>query len=192
MAASPLLDAAGLARAVERAYRDLWDEWREGAVPRLHRLYAGGDHDAARALANRLIARDPTQADALHVLGALAYGAGDVPAAAALLSRAPERADILSDLGVMQRAQGNPGAAEQTLRRALALDPTLVPALGNLGNALLDQGRAEEAATVLTQAIGARTRTGPGCGAAWRLRCWRGRTSPAPRRNCAGAGHRPG
>ena len=27
----------------KRAYRDLWDEWREGAVPRLHRLYAGGD-----------------------------------------------------------------------------------------------------------------------------------------------------
>ena len=153
MAASPLLDAVGLARAVERAYRDLWDEWREGAVPRLHRLYASGDHDAARALAGRLIARDPAQADTLHVLGALAYGAGDLAAAAALLSRAPERADILSDLGVMQRAQGNPGAAEQTLRRALALDPTLVPALGNLGNALLDLGRAEEAGTMLTQAL---------------------------------------
>jgi predicted O-linked N-acetylglucosamine transferase (SPINDLY family) len=153
MAASPLLDATGLARAVERAYRDLWDEWRDGAVPRLHLLYAGGDRDAARALAIRLIARDPTQADALHVLGALAYFAGDAAAAAALLSRAPERADILSDLGVMQRAQGNPGAAEQTLRRALALEPALVPALGNLGNVLLDQGHAEEAATVLTQAI---------------------------------------
>ena len=102
---------------------------------------------------NRLIARNPTQADALHVLGALAYGAGDVAAAAALLSRAPERADILSDLGVMQRAQGHPGVAEQTLRRALALDPTLVPALGNLGNALMDLGRAEEAGTVLIQAL---------------------------------------
>jgi predicted O-linked N-acetylglucosamine transferase (SPINDLY family) len=153
MAASPFLDAAGLARAVERAYRDLWDEWREGAVPCLHRQYASGDHDAARGLAERLIARNPTQADALHVLGALAYGAGDAAAAAALLSRAPERADILSDLGVMQRAQGHPGVAEQTLRRALALDPTLVPALGNLGNALMDLGRAEEAGTVLIQAL---------------------------------------
>ncbi|HEY3846056.1 MAG TPA: tetratricopeptide repeat protein, partial [Acetobacteraceae bacterium] len=95
----------------------------------------------------------PAQADALHVLGALAYGAGDVAAAAALLSRTPERADILSDLGVMQRAQGNPAAAEQTLRRALALDPGLVPALGNLSNVLLDQGRAGEAEAVLLQAI---------------------------------------
>ncbi|MGA3398780.1 MAG: tetratricopeptide repeat protein [Acetobacteraceae bacterium] len=153
MEASPLLDATGLARAIERAYRDLWDEWREGAVPRLHRLYAGGDQEAARALANRLLERDPAQADALHVLGALAYAAGDVATAAALLSRAPERADILCDLGVMQRTQGNPAAAEQTLRRALALDPELVPALGNLANALMDQGRAGEAEAVLLQAI---------------------------------------
>ena len=154
MAASPLLDAAGLARDVERAYRDLWDEWREGAVPRLQRLYAAGDHDAARTLANRLIARDPRHAEALHVLGVLAFAAGDAATAATLLSRAPERADILCDLGVMQRAQGNLAAAEQTLRRAVALDPNLMPALGNLGNALLDQGRAGEAEEVLLRAVG--------------------------------------
>ena len=53
----------------------------------------------------------------------------------------------------MQRAQGNPAAAEQTLRRALALDPDLVPALGNLGNALLDLGRAAEAEAVLARAV---------------------------------------
>ncbi len=154
MAASPLLDAAGLARDVERAYRDLWDEWREGAVPRLQRLYAAGDHDAAGTLANRLIARDPRHAEALHVLGVLAFAAGDAATAATLLSRAPERADILCDLGVMQRAQGNLAAAEQTLRRAVALDPNLMPALGNLGNALLDQGRAGEAEEVLLRAVG--------------------------------------
>jgi len=153
MQASPLLDAADLARAVERVYRDLWDEWREGAVPHLHRLYADGEAEAARALAHRLIARDPTQAEALHVLGAFAYAAGDAAAAATFLSRAPERADILCDLGVMQRSQGNPAAAEQTLRRAVALDPGLVPALGNLGNVLLDQGRAAEAEAVLLRAI---------------------------------------
>lgn len=153
MQASPLRDPAGLARAVERAYRDLWDEWNEGAVPRLHRLYANGEAEAARALANRLIARDPTQAEALHVLGAFAYEAGDAATAATLLARAPERADILCDLAVMQRTQGDPGAAEQTLRRALALDPGLVPALGNLANVLLDQSRADEAEAVLVQAV---------------------------------------
>jgi predicted O-linked N-acetylglucosamine transferase (SPINDLY family) len=153
MAASALLDAPGLARAVEAAYRDLWDAWREGAVPRLHRLYAAGDHAAARALAHRLLARDPAHAEALHVLGAMAYGAGDVAAAAALLARAPAQADILSDLGVMQRRLGDPVAAEQTLRRALALNPDLVPALGNLGNVLLDLGRADDAVAALQQAI---------------------------------------
>ena len=153
MAASPLLDAAGLARAVEATYRELWDEWRVGAVPRLHDLYASGDRGSARALASRLLARDPTHADALHILGACAFEAGDPIAAADLLSRAPERADILSDLGVMQRAQGNPAAAEQTLQRALRLDPSLVPAMGNLGNALMDLGRAPEAEAVLTRAV---------------------------------------
>ena len=153
MTASPLLDAPGLARAVEGAYRDLWDEWREGAVPRLHRLYAAGDRPAAIALANRLLARDPAHPEALHVLGACAYDSGDPATAAALLSRAPARADVLSDLGVMQRAQGNLEAAEQTLRRALALDPDLLPAMGNLGNALLDQGRAAEAEAVLSRAV---------------------------------------
>jgi len=153
MEASPLLDAPGLARAAERAYRDLWDEWREGAVPRLHRLYTNGEADAARELANRLIARDPTQPEALHVLGAFAYATGDAATAATLLSRAPERADILCDLGVMQRTQGDPAAAERTLRRAVALDPDLVPALGNLANVLMDQGRTGEAEAVLLQAV---------------------------------------
>jgi protein O-GlcNAc transferase len=105
MEMSPLLDAAGLARAVEGAYRDLWDEWRESAVPRLHRLYTGSNGEAARALANRLLARDPSHAEALHVLGAIAYAAGDAATAATLLARAPEHADILCDLGVMQRAR---------------------------------------------------------------------------------------
>ena len=153
MAASPLLDAAGLARAVEGAFRDLWDDWREGAVPRLHRLYGAGDRQAATALANRLLARDPTHPEALHVLAACAYESGDPAAAAALLSRAPEQADLLSDLGVMQRAQGDLEAAEHTLRRALVLDPDLLPAMGNLGNTLLDQGRATEAEEVLVRAV---------------------------------------
>jgi predicted O-linked N-acetylglucosamine transferase (SPINDLY family) len=153
MAASPLLDAAGLARAVEHAYRALWDEWREGPATHLRSLYAAGDREAAAALARRLLARDPAHPQALHVLGACAYEAGDAAAAAALLARAPEQADILCDLGVMQRAQGDPAAAEQTFRRALALDPDLLPAHGNLGNALLDQGRATEAEAVLHQAV---------------------------------------
>ncbi len=153
MQASPLLDAAGLARAIEHAYRDLWDEWNEGAVPRLHRLYVSGDQDGARALANRLIARDPAHPEALHVLGSLAYEAGDAAKAVTLLSRAPARADILSDLGVMQRTLGDSALAEHTLRRALALDPDLVPALGNLANVLMDQGRGAQAESALLQAV---------------------------------------
>jgi predicted O-linked N-acetylglucosamine transferase (SPINDLY family) len=151
--ASPLLDAPGLARAVEHAFRELWEEWRQGTVPRLRQLYAAGAQDDARELAGRMLARDPAQPDALHLLSAYAYAAGDAAGAAALLARAPPRADILSDLGVMLRVQGRLTEAEAAFRQALALDPAMVPALGNLGNVLLDQKRAAEAESVLADAL---------------------------------------
>jgi predicted O-linked N-acetylglucosamine transferase (SPINDLY family) len=152
-AASPLRDADGLARAFESAFRYLWDEWREDAVPRLHRLLSIGANAAAQEFALRLLARDPTHADALHVLGLIAFNAGDSAQAAALLQRAPPRPDILSDLGVIMRTQGHLPEAEHAYRQALALSPDLVPALGNLGNVLLDMKRAEEAETVLARAL---------------------------------------
>ena len=151
--ASPLHDAAGLARTVEAAYRDLWDTWREGAVPRMQRLFAAGDYIRAEALARRVLARTPDDADALHVLGLSAYRAGAADRAVPLLQRAAPRADILSNLGVMLRAQGRLAEAEQAYRAAVALDPGLVPALGNLGTVLLDQRRPEEAETVLVRAL---------------------------------------
>ena len=62
------------AMPVEAIYRTLWDEWREGDVPRLHRLYQQGDVAGTKTLANRLLQKDPAHAEAHHVLGLVAYG----------------------------------------------------------------------------------------------------------------------
>ncbi len=156
-AASPLCDAAGLAREIEAAYRDLWDAWREGGTaPGLRRLYEAGDLNAAGKLAERMLACDPQHAFALHVSGLVQFGLGDAAAAAKSLQqsvRSSRDASVLSDLGVVLRARGRYAEAEAAYRQALEIDPALVPALGNLGNVLLDQHKPDEAEVVLIEAL---------------------------------------
>ena len=68
VAASPLCDPDGLARHMEDAYQTLWEQWREGEVPTLHRLFGAGDLAAARRLAQHMLARDADNFEATHVL----------------------------------------------------------------------------------------------------------------------------
>ena len=86
-AASPLRDAAGLAREIEAAYRTLWRRWCNDDNQDVRQLYATGDADAAGRLAEHLLADDPHDAAALHVLGMIKFNQGDAATAAALLQR---------------------------------------------------------------------------------------------------------
>ncbi|MGE0222236.1 MAG: tetratricopeptide repeat protein, partial [Acetobacteraceae bacterium] len=151
--ASPLHDARGLARAIEAAYRALWDAWRGADVQTMHRLYAAGDRTGACAAAREMLRANPGHPDALHVLAVVAFQDGDAETAIGLLRQADERADLLTDLGVMLRATGQHRAAEASYRRALALKPDLVAAWGNLGNLLLDLVRPAEAERAFAEGL---------------------------------------
>lgn len=61
--------------------------------------------------------------------------------------------DVLSAIGSANLQLGRLGQAEQILRRALEIEPTFVPALNNLGVALMGRGKVGEARVVFQQAF---------------------------------------
>lgn len=111
--------------------------------------HARGELDAAAALYDQVLAREPDQPDALHFSGVLSHQRGDSEAAIGLIARALERlpghADIHNNLGNIHKERGDPVAAEACYRRALALAPGHVDALGNLAVVLEVQGRLDDA-----------------------------------------------
>ena len=63
-------------------------------------------------------------------------------------------ADVLSAIGSADLKLGRLGQAEAMLRRALEVDQTFVPAMNNLGVALMEQGKVQEAQLVFRNAFG--------------------------------------
>lgn len=121
-----------------------------------------GHHTAGRlAQAERLYRQvldvEPDNIDALHLLGVMAYQAGDREAAITLYQRAlaisPDAAAVASNLGNALRALGDLDGAVAAQRRAVGADPTFAEAWSNLGIALHEQHKLEEGATAYERAI---------------------------------------
>ncbi|WP_296205255.1 tetratricopeptide repeat protein, partial [uncultured Hyphomicrobium sp.] len=127
MAASPLCDAKGLAKELERVYQRLW----QGFVDR---------EDAI---------------ETLQKAAGWAYGRGNSIRAVELFedaARRSRRPTILSNLGAALRACGRVEEAEAAYREAIARAPDFPNAYGNLGNLLQSRGRLVEAETMLRRA----------------------------------------
>jgi tetratricopeptide (TPR) repeat protein len=128
---------------------------------------AAGRADAAEALYRGVLAHDPAQPDALHLLGMLINAKGRPAEGAELVERAieakPHVAAFHNNLGTIYAMQGRAGEAEDAFRRAIERDAGYAEAHRNLGLSLRGQSRVTEASEALTAATCIR----PDYGEAW-------------------------
>ena len=116
-----------------------------------------GNGPAAAALCQQILARVPGQPHALHMLGLIAFNAGNVAAAIDALRQACQSEEALavyhSNLAEMLRQQGQLAEAEGYARKAIALAPDLAGAWNNLGIVLQESGQLEEARNCLQRVV---------------------------------------
>lgn len=103
----------------------------------------------AAAVYRQILAVRPDHADALHLLGLVAYHEGNYEAAVDLMTTAltHHTSEIFyGNLGNAFAAQGKRAAAIECFRQAIALKADYIQAHNNLGNLMREQGDAADAA----------------------------------------------
>ncbi|WP_426189207.1 tetratricopeptide repeat protein [Massilia sp. DWR3-1-1] len=112
-------------------------------------LHQQGSFDAASALYQQVLAREPRQFDALHLAGVIARQQGDAGAAVTLIGQAiavdGSHARAHCNLGAALADLGRSGEALASYERAIALDGGYALAHSNRGNALRTLGRLDDA-----------------------------------------------
>lgn len=121
---------------------------------RLHK--AGKLSDAAKIYA-KILDIDPSDANALHLLGMLRHEQGHDQTALALVQRAivfrPQEAVLYNSLGVIQLNLRQYEDARATLERAVSLDPSAAEPHGNLGLVWQQAGQRDAARVCFEEAI---------------------------------------
>lgn len=117
-----------------------------------------GRLEEASAICATLIAADPANAQAIHLLGVIAYqSGGSISEARELIERAiglePNDSKFYNSRGALQYAQGNTQDAAVDFRRATQLAPNDSMAWNNLGNALLKLNDVAEAEQAFRRAL---------------------------------------
>ncbi|KAA0592546.1 tetratricopeptide (TPR) repeat protein [Azospirillum lipoferum] len=117
---------------------------------------AGRPAEAERGY-REVLAADPRNADALHLLGVLALQSGRAEEAVTLIGKALAQAkgvaDYWDNLGSALSAAGRPDDAAQAHRNATILDPQGAQRRHNMGNALAALGRHDEAQRAFATAL---------------------------------------
>ena len=120
-------------------------------------LQQKGQLPEAETLYLEILAADPQNFTATHLLGVLRHQQGRNPEAleliGAALKLAPHAANAWSNYGLVFRALGRFEEALAQYDKALALKPDLADALNNRGIALLDLNRFEEALASYDKAL---------------------------------------
>jgi protein O-GlcNAc transferase len=131
----------------------------------------------AEAIYRQILAAQPKNANALHLLGVIAGQGGRNEEAARLIRRAitavPENAEYHCNLGIALRNLGQLEEAVGCFKRALSLKSDYAEAYNNFGVALASHGQLDQAIACYKQALGLK----PGSpqmfnnlGNAWRLK----------------------
>jgi protein O-GlcNAc transferase len=150
-------------RAAAKQGSPLTDE-REATRAKISTLLAAAvAHHQSRRFAEaeqvyrQILATDPNNADAHHLLGALAFQVGRSDIAVAFISKAialkSDEPAMHSNLGNALKGVGRLDEAIASYRRAIELKADFTDAYGNLGNALGDRGQLEEAVVCYRRAL---------------------------------------
>jgi tetratricopeptide (TPR) repeat protein/ADP-heptose:LPS heptosyltransferase len=119
--------------------------------------HAAGRFEEAEDIARTVIALDPRNAQALHLVGEVALRRGDIDGALDYVGRAtaaePRFAQAHNTFGAAKKAAGKPDEAMKAYRTAIRLKPDFIEALSNLGELLMWQGRIEESTVPLRRAL---------------------------------------
>jgi len=125
-------------------------------------LWRQGRLDDVEGEARALLEADPRHAQALNLLGMVAFDRGDTAAAIAhfraALAVRPDATDTLSNLGVALARAGGHAEAARCYRRALEIDPRFAEAHNNLGLALEETGDVAGAIAAYRRAVALRPR----------------------------------
>jgi len=120
-------------------------------------LHQTGQLGQAAQLYQKVLARDESNAEALHLLGVLHHQQGDHARAVERIGRAvalkPNVPGFHANLAEAYRALGQFERAAGCCHTALSLQPDYPEALGNLGLALQGMGRRDEAADQFREAL---------------------------------------
>jgi len=108
--------------------------------------HQAGRLDRAEALYRKILLAEPEHADALHLLGVLAFQCGKMTTALQLIERALPALATLPEIHLnyrnVLRSAGRAAEAVASYRRAVALEPDHGMAHNNLARALIDMGAA--------------------------------------------------
>ena len=122
--------------------------------------HRAGDLGRAEAICRDLLRVDPRHADALHLLGVVAFQRDEKVAAADYIGQAIDadrrRPEYHNSLGNVYRTLGRPADAIEEFREALRLKPNFSIAYNNLGIALADCGQNRGAVACFEQALATR------------------------------------
>ncbi|MCF6323328.1 MAG: tetratricopeptide repeat protein [Gammaproteobacteria bacterium] len=170
--ASLLFDGQRFCNELEKSYLDIWAQWLESQASMkfsaqdsaMHKvmlndaitLHQQGELDAAETGYRSLLEMNPSEANALHLLGAIQAQRGRVREAIDLYHQAlkinPQLVGAYNNLGVALYGGGSYQQASENFRRAVELMPNAESCF-NLGNCLYELKKYDEAILHYQQAL---------------------------------------